>query len=208
MNAVISSNILRNAKKITEGNKITAANFSVILGGIVSGALVYLTGKEYIIGEICDYFLNFTTDFSYRSKIEVLSGLLLTHIPYVIICVTLGVCIIGTYLIYFFSFIKAAGISIILAHIYCTYKLKGVEYALLVFLPGKFMMIFAMLSLMYISVNCSIKLNKKIKGDNTEKLYFSGYYGRSAVTFMLFVVSSLIDFICVSCFSPLFDFLG
>lgn len=197
--------------KIIKGNtfrydKISLLNFGVLALGLLFGAVIYILSEDYLTGEIWNYFIKFTTDFSSKTNIEILSGMILSHIPYITLVVIFGTSAVGTSMIILISFFKTMGLSVVSSYIYSTYGLKGIEYSVMVFFPGKFVLLLSMLLLMYICINSSMSIKRTLAGELQSDYSFSEYLLKVSIGVVFFLLSSVIDFLAVICFSSLFSF--
>lgn len=200
-----------NAKKLSLRNfhlalppVVTA--FIPIALGLIFGSIIFNFSGSDILSSFKKYFLSFATDFSNKSTPEIFSGMLLTYLPYFIMMFILGACVMGNAPTLILSFIKSAGIGMTGAYIYSVYALKGVEYCLLIFYPGKILSIFGMLMLTHSSFSMSTNINKLIKSGGEVKIDMNKYIVRSCFIGLIFILGSLVDFITIKCFSSLFSF--
>ncbi len=206
ISAVISPKIIKNSSKQMKYDKITLINFSVLAIGLALGVFVYISAKEYLTGEIWDYFINFTTDFSSKTSIEILSGILLSHLPYLLFMIILGTSIYGVIPAIIISVIKTMGLGLVISHIYSTYSLKGIEYTFMVFFPGKFVLLFSMMILMHVCINSSRKIQILSAGESQIKYSLTEYLTKVSFGALLMLFSSVIDCLAIVCFSSLFSF--
>lgn len=204
ISAVISSDLIKKERYIKD--KTLLLCFAVIASGLVSGTFIYLFAKEALNAEILDAFLSYFTSFSHKTKIEIFSGMLIANLPYILLVIVLGTSAYGSVFIAIFSFIKIAGLGILSAYFYSEFALKGVEYSLLVFFPGKFMLILSVLFMMHYSINNSIHISRLIKGEYKTENSSSLYSVKTATAVMMFILSSLFDCFMAVSFSSLFSF--
>ncbi|MBE6774743.1 MAG: hypothetical protein E7543_00960 [Ruminococcaceae bacterium] len=204
INAVISTDIIKK-EKITE-NKISIINFSVLASAIVCGTLLYVFLKDYFADGIFKSFTSFFSDFSNKTNLEIISGIALSHLPYILLMMILGTSACGCAIIVIISFIKVAGLGILAAYFYSSFALKGIEYALLVFFPGKFVLILSVLFMMHFCTNNSLNIKSLIKGECRAENMDSLYNLKSVIAILLFILSSAIDGFTVVSFSSLFAF--
>lgn len=199
-----------NAKKFSarQLHKLPSAfaSFIPIALGLVFGSIIFNFSEESIFSSLKTYFLTFSTDFSNKSTLEIISGMLLTYVPYFIMMVIFGMCALGTAPVFVLSFFKSAGIAMTATYIYSVYALKGVEYCLLIFYPGKVLSLLGMLMLTHSCYFMSTSISGLIKGKNDAKVEIEKYFLRSLLIGLIFIFSSLIDFLMIKCFSSLFSF--
>lgn len=202
INAVISKPSL----KVNYTDKTAILSAVIIALGIICGTIIFLLSDNSITETLFEYFISFTTDFSNKNKPEILSGLILSHIPYFIATIVLGLSVVGVYLIPIITFIKSIGIGLLITYIYQAFTLKGIEYCLLVLFPGKFFLIFAMILL---TQNCLITSNNirlSAKGSKGRVVEPDKFILRTIFIVFIILASVAIDFITIICFSSLFDF--
>ncbi|MBO7319002.1 MAG: stage II sporulation protein M, partial [Clostridia bacterium] len=140
----VSAVISRPDIRIDSTNKSALVSSAVISFGIILGALLYVFANDSLTGDLFDYFISFSVDFSNKNKPEIISGLIMQNIIYFVLMLIFGTSVIGTPAVYFLSLLKTSGLGLLIAYIYDCYALKGIEYCLLVMFPGKFLLIFAM----------------------------------------------------------------
>ena len=202
INAVISKPTL----KFEFADKIAVFSAVLIVIGIISGTVIYSVTKNNIVDSICEYFISFITDFSNKNKPEILSGLILSNIPYFIMMLIFGTNVIGTPGVIALTYAKSMGIGLLYTYIYDAYALKGIEFCLLVLLPGKFILILAMILL---TQNCYVTSNnirKSLYNSENRAVSLSKFALRSLIIVTLFVISSIVDYFTLTSFSSLFDF--
>lgn len=207
VSAVISPKIIKSNNNTIKYDKISLINFFVLSSGLLFGVLTFVLAEDYLVGEIWEYFIKFTTDFSSKTSIEILSGTLLSHAPYIILMVIFGTSVCGIIPIMLISLVKTMGLGLVSAYIYSTYSLKGIEYSFMVFFPGKFVLILSMMIMMYICLNSSRNIQKLSVGESQSKYSLSEYLAKILVGILLFFFSSVIDCLAVVCFSSLFSFV-
>lgn len=181
-------------------------SFIPIALGLIFGSLMFNFSDEGIFDSLKNCFLSFATDFTNKNTPEIISGMLLTYLAYFFMMVIFGMCALGTVPVFILSFFKSAGIGMTAAYIYSGYALKGVEYCLLVFYPGKILAMLAMLMLTHSCYYMSGNIRKLIKGSHDTTIEIEKYVLRSALIGSIFILSSLVDFLMLRCFSSLFAF--
>ncbi|MGN1195036.1 MAG: hypothetical protein ACI4SB_06095, partial [Acutalibacteraceae bacterium] len=98
-------------------------------------------------GELCKYFFSFSTDFSGKSYIEILSGFLSVNIIYYCIITVMGTSALGEIPIILLTFLQAMGIGSLTSYLFTSYGIRGFEYFLLVLFPGKVVLLIGSLLL-------------------------------------------------------------
>ena len=204
INAVIS----KPSVKLNSADKTAIISAVVIAVSIIIGAVLYSIAKSDVTDTLCEYFLKFMTDFSNKNKPEIISGLIFTNIPYLFMMLIFGTSLIGTPAVFTLTAIKSIGMGLLTTFIYDTYSLEGIEYCLLVFFPGKFILVFAMILL---TQNCcinSLSIIYAVKGieGRVVQLQFDKFILRSVFIIILFVLASIVDFLMLNFFSSLFMF--
>ena len=202
INAVISKPNISPLKS----DKTAIFSAIIIVIGIIVGVVLYFYSDSKILDSLCDYFFTFTSDFSNKNKPEILSGIIIVNIPYFFIMLFLGTSTIGGAISLLITAFKSIGISFLTTYIYHNFTLKGIEYCLLILFPGKFLLILAMLMLTKNSLETSMKIYRKIHLNQDSEIRFDKYILRSAVIFLIIILSAFIDFFTMTCFSALFDF--
>lgn len=206
INAVILRN--RNSENIFgSGNIRIYISFFVIAAGLVSGSLIYLFTSETLGGSIWNIFVGFFTDFSSKSNPEIISGLILSELPYFIVMFVLGFSVIGYPLVLILSFIKSMGPTFLFAYLYSSFGLKGAEYVFLVHSIGKIVMLLGVMMMTQSCFTMSMTLKNQLTDNNKDcKNELKKYIIRSLVIFGIFLLSSLINFLTITSFSSLFSF--
>ena len=188
-------------------NKYYYLCFLVIFSGLICGVLLYAFNKNQISGNLFSLFTSFFTDFSNKSSLEIISGLLLSAIFYWSIMFASGCCLVGMPGTYFFTFVKSMAMSLLLSFIYNEYSLSGIEYTFLVLAPGKITSIFGMLIMCYSCLKMNMALKEAVYNKAGEcKSEFRKYIIRSAVSLLIFIIAEFINFITIRSFSSLFSF--
>ena len=204
------SAVIRNPSKdifnaINE-NKSAVQSTLIIISGIVIGAILYIFNLENLSGDMFEYFISFSMDFTHKSKPEIFSGLLIPDLIYVIVMVILGTCVFGTHSVAYISLINSMGLGMLITYIYDNFALKGIEYCLIVLLPGKFLLVLAMILLTQNSVITSRLIKDSAYGRGDRVVDLRKYIIRILVITVIIILSTLVDFLTVISFSSLFDF--
>lgn len=185
-------------------DKALVISFISILTGLIAGVLIYgLTIKENN-NELYKLFIDFNINFTHKKPAEIFSGFALTGLVYFLIMFVSGSSLFGKLLCPVMTFLKAMGITLITSQLYTSFGLKGFEYGLLIFFPGKIILLFSMLILTKLSIDCcsgifsgeSLAPTKEIKN----------YCIKSMLILILFILSWIMDLICILIFTDLFNF--
>lgn len=187
-------------------NKIQLLSFAVIASSVIIGTLILILSKDYISSDILSEFEGYFSSLENKNTLEVFTGFLLSHIPYIMLMIVLGTCTYGTAFILILSFLKVSGLSVLNAVIYSTFGLKGIEYSLLVSHPGKFVLLLSVLLMTEFCIENSQKINSRLKGESKKQDSNNLYAVKIAVAVLLFIFSSLIDCFFTISFSSLFNF--
>lgn len=201
---VASKDIIR--KEIFVNNKIQMMNFIIAALALTTGTLLYMFAEENIKIEINNCFMKYSLDFASKTKIEIFSGIFLSHLPYIVAMIVFSTSTIGYVFAILVSFSKVMGLGIVSAYLYSSFALKGIEYALLIFFPGKFILIFSVLCIMYLSINKSYCIHKLAIGEHSNKTDGNIFALKIAFSILLFVITALIECFFLSSFCSLFTF--
>ena len=202
INAVISKSSV-NLDSTYKSAIISAITIAV---SIIIGAVIYILSKDNFDSSLVEYFINFSTDFSNKNKPEILSGIILSHIPYFIMMIIFGTSVFGTPAVIFLTSIKSMGIGLLTTYIYSSFSLKGIEYCLLVMFPGKSVLLFAMILLTQSCFVTSNDIRHSLKNKEGRVVPFDKFAIRSILIFCLILLSAIIDFLAIISFSSLFNF--
>ncbi len=202
----VSAVIAPNKLNFKQQNTSVLLSFLPIALGLITGSVIYMLCEDYLTGKLWDYFIGFTAEFSHKNGPEIISGLIVSNISYITLMFFFGTGAFGAPIVLMLSFIKSAGLSLTATYIYATYALEGIEYCLLVFFPGKVLMLFSMLLITQSSFATSREVGRIIKGTAESEVRLDRYILRSSLILAIFVLSSLVDFLMIISFSSLFSF--
>lgn len=174
--------------------------------GITFGTIMFIFNDKYISNELLKFFIDFETDFSGKSFFEIFFGFLAVNLVYIILLVVFGSSAIGEIPIVLLTFIKSLGIGSLTSYLFGEYGIRGLEYYLLVFLPGKVVLIFAMVLLLQNSLLSSHQIRQTVKGIINDKIDIKLYLLRTALIILIFILASIVDASAIKLFSPLFSF--
>ena len=200
------NNVLVKLNKILPDDRGLVCSFISILSGLVFGSVVAVLPEHGIKSEILSVFLSFNTDFADKTKTEILSGFVLSGLIYFALLFLFGGNVFGKELVLIITSLKASGITAIIAFLYAEYSLKGLEYTLLVFLPGKAVFFFAMLFMTKSAYDFSGRLRRGLRDKDDMKIHTRLFCLKVLISFVVFALSWLIDFACICIFSGLFSF--
>ena len=183
-------------------DKALIYSFISVAVGLISGAVVTGFTTSDLKTETADLFVSFFTDFTDKNKLEIFSGISLEGLIYFVALFIAGGNIFGKKLTLVLTALKASGITAIITVLYSDYALKGLEYILLVFMPGKIMLFFAMLFMTKFCYEFSLDL----RSTKDRKKITNVFIIKSLIALFFMLVSWLIDFLAIIIFSGLFEF--
>lgn len=190
-----------------ENDKSIYISFIFILCGLICGALIYLFTGANLKGSIWNLFTGFFTDFSNKSNPEIISGLILSGLPYYFAMIVFGSSIFGYPFVLLLSFIKSMAPSLLFSYLYSSYGLQGAEYVFLVMAPGKIIMLLGVLMLTQSCLTMSASLQKLTnEGSKDCKHELRKFVLRSVIIYVVLLASDLVSFITITGFSSLFSF--
>lgn len=203
----IKTVIQKNKLDLLSSGRVSTIISCIPIGtGLLLGCLFCFLFENQITEKLITAFVEFATNHSNKSGLEIFSGIVLSIIPYFLIMYFLGTSARGTSAIFLMTFLKALGLSIVTTYIYFTYELKGIEYCLLVFFPGKILLLFSMLLL---TENCYVtskKIQRTVKNKNESKVDLIKYDFRNVFIAVIMLLSCLVEFVLIKAFSTLFVF--
>lgn len=178
-------------------------SFIAILFGLIFGTVLTVFFENGIKNEILSLFVSFNTEIADKSKMELFSGIILSGLLYFGAMFISGGNIFGKELSLIITAVKASGITAVIAFLYSQYALKGLEYCLLIFLPGKLIFMFGMLFM----TKCCFDFSKKLRCNSNEVIKDTKLFSlKSSISFLIFMLSWTVDFLAIIVFSGLFDF--
>lgn len=204
ISAVISKGAIKSEDSFR--GRINIIVFLVVASAIISGTVLYILSENYLSDGIKESFNSFYSEFACGTKTEVFTGLFLSNLPFVVFAVILGSSSTGYLIIPIIGFIKIIGLGVVNTYLYSSFGLKGLEYSLLIFTPGKFLLIFSVIFLMQSCIDNSIKIKSVLKGESKTESYRTYYTVRIVFAAVMMLLSSLIDCILAVSFSKLFSF--
>ncbi len=196
----------RDTLKIDIQKKFLLLSVIDIAVGIAFGTILFISNNDYISSELFKYFISFETDFSSKSFAEIFFGFLAVNLVYITLVVIFGTSAIGKIPVVLLTLIKSVGIGALASYLFSEYGLQGLEYFMLVFFPGKVILLFSMVLLIQNSLLSSHKIRQVVGGNLSEKADIKLYLMRTLIILLFFALSSLIDTCTIKLFSSLFDF--
>lgn len=192
-------------KPISLSDKLLLAAGSVMLLGIITGVILFRTNSSYMSNELCQYFISFSTDFSGKSYLEILSGFLSVNIIYYGIVVIMGTSALGDAPIIIMTFLQSTGLGALTSYLFTTYGIRGFEYFLLVLFPGKIILLIASLLAAVNGLKSVIHIRNCLKHTLREEYHFKLYLIRSLLVLAIMAVSCLVDSVTIKLFASLFS---
>lgn len=206
ISAVLVKHHKRHGKKKDFPTPLILSILSIV-SGFLCGTLFYCFMKESLYDSIFELFISFFTDFTNKSSSEIISGLILSELPYIFIMFVFSFCVIGFPFTLFVTFVKSLAPTLLFSHLYCEYALKGAEYVFLVLLIGEAVNLFGTLLMTQGCFHMSSVLYENLwkeRGECREEIKsFSLKFALSAGTIIL---SNVITFVTVTSFNSLFSF--
>lgn len=204
ISAVISKRSIKSDDSFRERKNLKI--FLVSAFALISGTTIYMLCENYLSSEIYESFNVFNTEFSLKTKTEIFTGLFISNLTFVIVTVILGSSSAGYLLILITGYIRIIGIGVVNTFLYSSFGLKGLEYSLLIFSPGKFLMLFSVILLMQTCIDNSLKIKSVLKGESRTESQRTYYILRIAIAVIIMLLSSLVDCVLAAGFTNLFSF--
>ena len=198
--------INRSDFRLNNSSKSAIISFAVIFLGIVFGIMLYSLSDEALLTALQEDFISFVSVLKNKNNPEIFAGLFFQNILYCIIMIIFSLCVYGTPAVLLISFIKAMGLGLLTTCIYDSFLLKGVEYCLLVFFPGKVFLVFAMILLTQNSSVNSNSITKSFKGCAERGGSLKKFALRTVVIIIILTLSNTVDYFACALFSSLFEF--
>lgn len=181
-------------------------SFLSVLSGLLSGAITANYPESSLKEKILTLFVSFNTDLADKTKAEYFCGILLSTLLYFFILFACGSNTFGKIPALLVTFFKATGITAVIAFLYAQYGLKGLEYCLLVYIPGKILLIFAMLFFTKACFDFSCVLSAGFTVTAEAKTLRRVFLLKAAVSLLILVLSAATDFLSCILFASLFQF--
>lgn len=196
--------ILFTRERIKEKRGLLASFLSIFIG-LIFGSCIYNLPDFSLKNKLLSLFVSFSTEITDKTHIEIFSGFLLSALMYYAVMFFCGGNVFGKEFSMFATSVKASGISALIAFLYNQYGIEGFEYTLLVFIPGKCALIFAMLFLTECCFDTSSKLRSGINNADAKSL-IKMFSLKNAVASVIMFISVLFDYLCLVGFSKLISF--
>ncbi len=187
-------------------NKTIAISFLTVFISLISGVIYFLFTEENEKKILENHFLQYIDSLVNSDKLDILLSLLKHNLCFIFIIFILGTSLIGYVLIIVVSYLKCLGITFLNCLVLSLYGLKGFEYICMLQLPGKLIFLFSLLLIMRIGIDSSLKIKKTVFTSDKNSLFMGNYLIQNLTVSTFFILSILVDFICISLFLPIFDF--
>ncbi len=187
-------------------NKTVAISFLTVFISLISGVVYFLFTEENEKKNLENHFLQYIDALVSADKLDILLSMFKNNFYLMVIIFILGTSLVGYVLIIAVSYFKCLGITFLNCLILSLYGLKGFEYIFMMQLPGKLVFLFSMLLVMRIGIDSSLKIKQTVFTSGKNSLFMGNYLIQNLTISMFFILSILVDFICISLFLPIFDF--
>lgn len=194
INAVISKpNINRRINELDSFERSLFAIFAIMLTSILAGALAYKTKSSFFESAVFESFVAFSTNLTGKSFFEAFSGFFAVDLSVLIILTLLGVSAFGEIPIISSVFFRVLGIGTLGAYLFDRFDSSGFKYFLLIILPGRIFMFFALLIAVQNCFQTSRKVRHILNGNSTETVDYRVYLIRNVIALSIFALGSLTD---------------
>lgn len=160
---------------------------------IISGALIYKLKSGLFKTSVFDVFVEFSTNLAGKSFFEAFSGFFAVDLSVLLLLTILGVSAFGRFPILLTAAFRVLGIGALGAYLFDGFGIEGFKYFLVIILPGKAVMFFALL----LSVQNCFQTSRKVRlmsiGKDTEGLDYRIYIFRNIIAGAIFALSAIID---------------
>lgn len=169
---------------------------------VLAGIILFIYLKEKSAGTVNLSFNEYIQFIKTESKPVVFMGLLSGNISFFVLIIFLSSNLFGKPLIYILCALKISALSFVVTYLYNTFQIKGIEYALLVLLPGKLLLILAIILSITLA---SDFIDEFIRRKSESKAVFSNSIIKLLFVFSIILLSTAIDTITAVSFSALFQ---
>lgn len=191
---------------LSKEEKIKLLIFIVIVASLTLGTVLYMVCNEYFSNEVSSVFSDYLSYITEATMFEAFSSIIIGNMVYFALTVIFGSSSLGIFFVLLLTFFKVAGLSIINAYLYSDFGLKGIEYSFLVFFPGKFILLLAVLMLTSFCVKNSLSVKRVLKGEHHAEKSGNVYFLRISVIGLLLILSAIVECFLIRVFSDLFIF--
>ncbi|MBQ9532198.1 MAG: stage II sporulation protein M [Eubacterium sp.] len=191
-----SIKIKKDLSQIIVGNKDYIYSSMFYLAGLILGAFIFRITNNSALSKLIEIIIKSTqTTFS-----AVFLNRFFLYFSIYVLCVLLGMCLIGFPLLNSVPFIIGLELAIKISYFYVNYKIKGIGFSLLMIIPEGA----AVTTVLIYSIKTSTNLSKKIyalsKGNGNEigidtKEYFKQYILYALIITAISLINALISFL-------------
>lgn len=169
---------------------------------VILGVAVAITNKDELYQSLNISLSEYFSFIKAESRAEIFIGLLSHNLLFVFIILFFSFNVFGNVFVYILSGLKIAGMSTVVTYLYSEYQLKGIEYSLFVFMPGKLIFI---LSIIMLILQSTSLINTIVLKKNDRRISLKGKITELVFIFILITLSTAIDSLTASMFSELFQ---
>lgn len=173
---------------------------------VISGTIIVFTNYSFFEKTLGSLFLSFFTGYSSKSLYMIILSEICNEALFLLLCIVFGSSAYGKAPIIATVFLKIEGLATIASYILSAYQLKGLEYYLLIYLPGNILIIFTVLFVAVKCLNRSEIIKKIIIKNNSAEYEKLTYVKQFIFASVVIIISALTDSILIRVFSPLFSF--
>ena len=182
---------------------------SMLIIGMIAGSLsIGYVNMEYI-HKIDFVFINSFKEKIFQSFLGIFASSSSQMLIFTVILEFFALSFWGPILIPFTVFFRGLALGLCAGYLYFIYGLKGIAFYLLIMLPGIFISSIGLLLLSSQTFKFSSKFAKSLFSKKTHQEIFSAFKSHiknSRLSFVLFVISALIDVCFTAMFIKFFNF--
>ena len=195
INAVITKKprIKAQSDKFDMFDRTLLAIFGAMFISVIAGAIVYKIKSSSFSPAVFDMFVAFSTDITGKSFFEAFSGFFAADLSILVIITIFGVSAFGRVPILATAVFRVFGVGALGAYLFDKFGFAGLKYFLIVIIPGRLFMFFALLLSVQNCFQTCCKTRRILNGNSTESINFKFYLLRNAVAAIIFVVAALTD---------------
>ncbi|MBR3815461.1 MAG: stage II sporulation protein M [Clostridia bacterium] len=169
---------------------------------VILGVAVAISNKDELYQSLNISLSEYFSFIKAESRADIFIGLLSHNLLFVFIILFFSFNVFGNVFVYILSGLKIAGMSTVVTYLYSEYQLKGIEYSLFVFMPGKLIFI---LSIIMLILQSTSLINTIVLKKNDRRISLKGKITELVFIFILITLSTAIDTLTASMFSELFQ---
>ena len=192
-----------------KNNRVLILMSSMLIIGMIAGSLsIGYVNMEYI-HKIDFVFINSFKEKIFQSFLGIFASSSSQMLIFTVILEFFALSFWGPILIPFTVFFRGLALGLCAGYLYFIYGLKGIAFYLLIMLPGIFISSIGLLLLSSQTFKFSSKFAKSLFSKKTHQEIFSAFKSHiknSRLSFVLFVISALIDVCFTAMFIKFFNF--